>query len=152
MTFLGDVMIFILSILAILLSVLAIFTYQWVTMFPQLGIRTLYHLRRIRFIVAVIAIGLALTALWLNPSPEQWVVLFITLVLTPLSGFNHARRFLVSLDAPNHLLAGEAGLSADASVLGLAVGDIVCAWPLKILIPHYIVNDNVYGKPLMTVW
>jgi hypothetical protein len=141
-----------LSILAILLSVLAIFAYQWVTPFPQLGIKTLYHLRRIRFVVAVIAIGLALMTMWLNPSPEQWVVLFITLILTPLSGFNHARRFLVSLDTPNHLLADEAGLSADAPVLGLAVGDIVCAWPLEILVPHHIVNDNVSGKPLMAVW
>ena len=145
-------MVALLSILAILLSVLAIFAYQWVTPFPQLGIKTLYHLRKIRFIVAAIAIGLALTALWLNPSPEQWVVLFITLILTPLSGFNHARRFLVSLDAPKHLLAEEAELSADAPVLGLAVGDIVCAWPLEILVPHHIVNDSVSGKPLLAVW
>lgn len=145
-------MVALLSILAILLSVLAIFAYQWVTPFPQLGIKTLYHLRRIRFIVAAIAIGLALTALWLNPSPEQWVVLFITLILTPLSGFNHARRFLVSLDAPKHLLTDEAGLSADAPVLGLAVGDIVCAWPLEILVPHHIVNDSVSGKSLLAVW
>lgn len=141
-----------LSTLAILLSVLAIFAYQWVTPLPQLGIGVLYHLRWIRLGVAVVALGLAVTAWALHPSTDQFIVLLVTIALTPLSGANHAERFLPSLDYPKHISASESRLKGQSQVLAVEVNGAGCAWPLEILVPHHIIHDRVGGVPVMAVW
>jgi len=141
-----------LSIPAIFLSILAIFAYQWVTFIPQLGMFTLYHLRWVRLGVAMFALGSALVAYMLNPTNGQLVVIFVTILLTPLSGANHAKRFLVSLDRPQHLTAVQSSLPDDAQVLGIVLGETAVAWPLELLIPHHIANEQLNGAPVMAAW
>lgn len=141
-----------LSVVAILLSVLAIFAYQWVTLLPQLGIQTLCHLRTVRIVVAVMALSMAAIAYYLNPSTGQLWVLLITIVLTPLSGANQASRFLVSLDAPQHVAASKATLGEQAEIIGIEIDDVACAWPLELLVPHHIANDHVGDTAVVACW
>lgn len=141
-----------LSALAVGLSVVAIFAYQWVTLVPRLGISTLYHLRRVRVGVAALALSMAAGAWALDRSPRQRRVFFVTAVLTPLSGANHARRVLPSLDDPRHVPASEAELGDEAEVLGIEINGEACAWPLETLVPHHIIHDEVGGVPVAVAW
>lgn len=141
-----------LSALAIFLSVLAIFCYQLITLFPQLGINYLYHIHRLRILGAATALGMAGAAYALNPTSGQIWVIAITVLLTPLSGANHARRFLVSLNSPPHAPAAEAQLADSDEVLGVVIGDTAVAYPLHLLIPHHMVNDWVSETAVLACW
>lgn len=141
-----------LSALAVGLSGLAIFAYQWVTLVPRLGIGTLYHLRRTRMGVAALALSMAASAWALERSARQRAVFVVTAALTPLSGANHARRFLPSLDEPRHVPASEADLGDEAEVLGIEINGEACAWPLETLVPHHIIHDEVGGVPVAAAW
>ena len=79
-----------LSLSALLLSVAAIFAYQWVTFAPWAGLGLLYRIKRVQLLVAAVAWSCALPAYALHPSSGQGVVLLLTAALTPLSGFNNA--------------------------------------------------------------
>jgi hypothetical protein len=141
-----------LSLIAILFSFLSIFAYGWVTFLPRLGMATLYHLRRIRWTIAVICLAIAAILYWQQPSSAQLAVLLVVVALTPLSGFTHASRILVSLDSPSYRPASQAQLSDAAQVLGYAQDEGAYAWPLELLIPHHIVNDQIAGQPVMAAW
>jgi hypothetical protein len=141
-----------LSVMAVGLSVLAIFAYQWVTAVPRLGIGTLYYLRRIRVSVAALALSMAAAAWALRRSARQRVVFLVTAALTPLSGANHARRVLPSLHDPQHVPASEAALGDEAEVLGIEINGATCAWPLETLVPYHIIHDAVGGVPVAAAW
>ena len=141
-----------LSLLAILLSILAVFGHQWVTLVPRLGIGVLYHLRRIRVGLAALSIGLAGVAFAIEQSPIQGGLFVVVLVLTPLSGFLHAGRLFVPIDDPLHVPADGAGLADDAPVVGVEVDGRAHAWAVDDLIPHHVVNDAVGGQPVLAAW
>ena len=134
-----------LSLSALLLSVAAIFAYQWVTFAPWAGLGLLYRIKRGQLLVAAVAWTCALTAYALHPSSGQGVVLLLTAALTPLSGFNNAARILVALDRPRHAAAAEAGL-------GAVIAGRPVAWSLETLAPHHLVNDQVAGAPVLAAW
>ena len=102
--------------------------------------------------IAVVAISLA-TALYLNsPTSGQLIILIIVLVLTPLSGFHHARRFLVVVDQPEHV-SGAANWDDNSLVIGYKdETQAACAWLLETLIPHHLFNDTVNKKPVLVAW
>lgn len=56
-----------LSLSALLLSVAAIFAYQWVTFAPWAGLGLLYRIKRVQLLVAAVAWTCALTAYALHP-------------------------------------------------------------------------------------
>jgi len=141
-----------LSIVAVFLSIAAVFAFQWVTVFPGLGIGTLYHLKKIRVGVAVFCLSSAGTALVIDPSPGQWAVLIAVLVLTPLSGFFAAKKTLVALDDPRHISVNEADLEPQEPVLGFAYDNQARAWPLSLLVPHHLVNDVLGDIPVLAAW
>lgn len=142
----------ILSISALFLNVLAIFCYQLITVIPQLGIGYLLHIHRIRIVWALTALALAGIAYAAHPTAGQMGVIVVTALLTPLSGANHAKRFLVSLNSPPHALADEADLADSDEVLGAVIGKTAVAYPLKLLIPHHIVNDTVEETAVLACW
>ena len=141
-----------LSLSALLLSVAAIFAYQWVTFAPWAGLGLLYRIKRVQLLVAAVAWTCALTAYALHPSSGQGVVLLLTAALAPLSGFNNAARILVALDRPRHAAAAEAGLADRAAVLGAVIAGRPVAWSLETLAPHHLVNDQVAGAPVLAAW
>jgi len=144
----------VLSALAIIISILAIFVNQWITFMPQLGIGFQYHRRWAQVIIAVVAITTALLLYWNNPSTGQLIVLIVVLLLTPLSGFNHASRLLKVVNQPEHAAASDAGWADDALVLGYtaADGNTAVAWQIETLIPHHLVNDTVNKEPILAAW
>ena len=141
-----------LSVLAIFLSVLAMFCYQLITVFPKLGIGYLYHIRRIRIVWSLTALGMAAAAYAMNPTTGQIWVIILTVLLTPLSGANHAKRFLVSLNKPPHASTVEAGLAGSDEILGVVIGKTAVAYPLKLLIPHHLINDRVEKTAVLACW
>ncbi len=142
-----------LSACAIIISILAIFINQWVSPFPQLGIGFQYHRRRVQIGIAVSAILLAVALTLNNPTTGQWIVLVIVLLLTPLSGFNHASRLLVAVDEPEQVLGVGAGWDDSALVIGYARGEhTAVAWLLDTLIPHHLVNTTVNKEHLLASW
>ncbi len=142
-----------LSAFAIIISILAIFVNQWITFIPQLGIGFQYHRRRAQVVVAMVAITTALLLYWHNPTMGQLIVLIVVLLLTPLSGFNHASKTLVVVNEPEHADADACGWADDALVLGyVGDGDTAVAWLLDTLIPHHLVNDTVRKEPILAAW
>ena len=142
----------VLGLLAVALSVLAVFGHQWVTLAPRLGIGVLYRNRRIRLVLAVVAIGLAWAGFVRSPSGLQGVLFVVVLVLTPLSGFLHAGRLFVPLDGPRHAGTADAGLNDDEPVVGVEVDGRAHAWTVDTLVPHHVVNDEVAGEPVCAAW
>lgn len=142
-----------LSIIAIVISILAIFINQWVSPFPKLGIGFQFYRRRVQIIIAVAAILITL-GLYLNSlTTGQLIVFVIVLFLTPLSGFNHARKVLVAVDQPAQVAASASGWNDDALVLGYKLdGQTACAWSLDTLIPHHLINDIVDNVPVLAAW
>lgn len=146
-------MTFLFSVIALTISILAIFINQWVTLIPQLGIAFQYHRRRVQVGIALLALLLALVALLQQPSPAQVAVLILVMVLTPLSGFLHASKALVAVDRPRHVSAATCEWPDSSLVLGYAVNDdTACAWSLETLIPHHIVNDVLAQVPVLAAW
>ena len=146
------VMWIVLGLLAILLSLVAILSYQWVSIAPQLGIRILYHLRTIRIAVAATAITLAVMAKRRAPAGRGWAVLGTVLALTPLSGALHAAKVIVPLDQPDHVEAAAATIDDDAMVLGVERDGRAHAWLVRTLVPHHLVHDTIDGRPVVAAW
>lgn len=141
-----------LSILAILLSVLAIFFFQIITAFPRLGIGFLYHQRRNRLLMSVIAIALATGAYRWQPTPGRRWLWWLTLFLAPLNGANYAGRFLVAVDDPEHVPAGAVQIDPEAPVIGSVYNGHALAWPLEWLVPHHLANDWLGEEPVLAGW
>ncbi len=140
------------SVLAFIVAVAGLFSYQWITFFPRLGIGYLYHIRRVNLGFGLTAGALALIAYALNPSWGQAIWLGIILILGMLAGFFRANRALVALDHPRHAAAAAAGLGESAPVLGFVGKDQSCAWPLAVLVPHHLVNDQIGGEAILAGW
>ena len=142
----------VLGLLAILLSLAAIVSYQWVSIAPQLGIQTLYHLRKVRIAVAATAITLAVMAKQRARSGRGWFYLGAVVTLTPLSGALHASQVIVPLDHPEHINASEATIEDESMVVGVEIDGRTHAWLVRTLVPHHIVHDTVGGRPIVAAW
>lgn len=141
-----------LGLLAVLLSMAAIVSYQWVSIAPQLGIRTLYHLRKLRIAVAVTALTLAVMAKRRARGDRGWIYLGTVLALTPLSGALHASKTLVPLDHPEHVDAADVTIDDSSMVIGVEIDGQAHAWLVRTLVPHHIVHDTVSGQPVVAAW
>jgi hypothetical protein len=142
----------VLGLLAILLSLAAILSYQWVSFGPHLGIRTLYHLRKIRIALAGTALTLAVMATRRARGTGGWGYLGVVLALTPLSGFLHAPKVIVPLDRPAHVDAATATIDDSTMVLGVEIDGQAHAWQVRTLVAHHIVHDTVGGQPVVAAW
>ena len=140
------------SIIAVLLSVLAIFFFQIITAIPRLGIGYLYHQRRNRLLMSGVAIALATWAYRLQPTPGRRKMLLLTLSLVPLNGANYAGKFLVAVDDPDHVPASAAQIAPAAPVIGSEYKGQPLAWPLDWLVPHHLANDWLAGEPVLAGW
>lgn len=143
---------YLLVLFGVLLNALAIFAYQWVTVVPRLGIWTLYRIRPIRFALAAIASVSAAAGVLLAPGTITWLGFALVILLAPLSGIQHARRFLIPLDDPAHQAADDASLPPRSEILGYEVGGEAIAWPLDLLVPHHIINDQLAGRAVAATW
>jgi hypothetical protein len=141
------------GILAVILSFLAIFINQWITLMPWLGINFQYRRRLVQLTIAVAAISATGIIAYINPIPRNITFLILTVLLTPLSGFNYARKFLVSLTDPEHAAINEIDWSAGQMVLGHTSHEgKSIAWTLEMLRPHHLINDWIAGKPVLAGW
>jgi hypothetical protein len=104
-------------------------------------------------VIAVSALSITGIIAYLDPSPRNVTFLILTILLTPLSGFNYARKFLVSLTDPEHAMIGDIDWPAEQLVLGHAAkNDQAIAWTLEMLRPHHLINDWIGGKPVLAGW
>jgi hypothetical protein len=54
--------------------------------------------------------------------------------------------------ALNEPIRDQSGLADTSPVLAVMVQDQIAAYPLKILIPHHIINDILGGIPVLVSW
>lgn len=59
---------------------------------------------------------------------------------------------IAAVDQPRFVPAAEAGIPADAWVLGVALGGEARAYSLNLLNAHEVVNDRLAGQPVAAVW
>lgn len=138
--------------LSLLSGVTGIFTYQWITFFPRLGIGYLYHIRRVIWVWRLVTVGLVLAGWLLAPTTGGLVVLAFGIVLAGLAGANNPNRVLVAVTDPQPVAADKAELGEDAPVLGLAWQGESRAWALEVLVPRHLVNDILGGEPVLVAW
>lgn len=148
-----DTLQLVLGLLAIIFSFLAIFINQWITLLPWLGINFQYRRRRVQVLIALAALSTTGIMAYSDPNPRNLTFLILTVLLTPLSGFNYAKKFLVALTNPEHAMINEIDWPAEQLVLG-HVGERgeAIAWTLDMLRPHHLINDWLSGEPVTAGW
>ncbi len=57
-----------------------------------------------------------------------------------------------AIDKPRFVRAAQAGLSDDDRVLGISLGGVARAYPVRILNWHEIVNDRIKGRPVAVTY
>jgi len=62
------------------------------------------------------------------------------------------RGTIAAVFEPEFVSAGEAEISDDAWVLGIAIDGEAKAYSLNLLNRHEIVNDQIAGRPVAAVW
>ena len=145
-----------LSLLAVLIAASGLFAHLFPTFFPELGIGALYRVGQIKWVIRIVALGLAVFSLALGPTTGKFMLLGATLWLSLISNsvFN-TTLVLPAIDEPKHSPANEVKpslLSDDAPVLGTIVGAAACAWGIETLVTLPVVNDAVDGKPVVATW
>lgn len=144
---------FMAGLLAVITSFLAIFINQWITFLPWLGIEFQYRRKLIQIVIAVFALTITGWMAFTSPTPRNITFLVLTLILTPLSGFNYAKKFLVSLTDPRHGSIRNVDWSEDQLILGhVSNHGRAIAWTLDMLRPHHLINDWIEGKPVLAGW
>ncbi len=138
--------------LSLFAGVTGIFTHQWITFFPWVGIGYLYHMRRVKWVWRLVTVGLALAGGLLAPTTDGLWVLGLSIGLAALAGANDPRRVLMAVTDPLPISAAEAELGENAPVLALTWQGESRAWALELLVPHHLVNDSVGGEPVLAAW
>lgn len=137
------------SLLAVALGAVAAFGMPIVAFRPQVGVNTIYRWRLIRSALAAAGVVLSLATCLRAPSRGRWATVPLTGLLAGLAWLFDPARVFAALDRPPHVPAVQAELGDDALVLGLAADQAACAWPLELVVPHHLVNDEVDGRPVL---
>ena len=141
-----------LSVCSLVLGVLGLQIYYWVTFVPAIGMNFVYRIGLWKTVVRVLVLGCALAAYAIHPTMGQLVVLGFALLLSIMTGFFFPPRAIPHVDRPRHLSAAQAPLADGAMVMGTTIGDRAAAWALETLIPHHLVNDELDGQPILASW
>ena len=141
-----------LAFLSIFSGVTGIFTYQWITFFPWVGIGYLYHIRWVKWVWRLLTVGLALAGWLLTPGADATGTLALAVILAALAGASNPNRVLTAVTNPQPVAADKAELGENAPVLGLAWQGESRAWSLEVLVPHHLVNDSVGGEAVLAAW
>ena len=103
--------------------------------------------------IAVTALSTTGIMAYTDPSSRNLAFFILVILLTPLSGFNHAKKFLVALNDPRHAAIGTLDWPAEQLVLGHTTEDRgAIAWTLEMLRPHHLINDWLGGEPVLAGW
>lgn len=118
---------------------------------PRLGLTPLKlgHDRRVRLAQALAVWGFALSGLWLYPSAWGWLAAGLALWFSFAAVHFFPERIFVALHRPARAAAG---LAESAPVLAAEIAGEVVAYPLEVLVPHHLVNDEIGGKPVLVAW
>ena len=120
---------------------------------PWLGIEFQYHRNIVQIIIAISALTITGWIALTTPTTRNITFLILTIILTPLSGFNYAKKFLVSLTDPNHDTISNLDWPEDQLILGhVSESGVAIAWSLDMLRPHHLINDWIEGKPVLAGW
>jgi hypothetical protein len=141
-----------LSILAIFVGWLSAFMPAVISLTPWLGPQPSYHLKTIRAVVAVIALGLAAWAIFNAPGLWTGIAGLVTLLFTFLSLRLLHHTIFTTLDYPPRVAGQAAKLGDQAMVLGFESGGEANAWPLEAIIPHHLVNDRIANNPILVAY
>jgi len=87
-----------------------------------------------------------------RPAPGTLAALLATGLLAGAARLLHPRHLFVTLDYPPHMSAERAHLARQAPVLGYADEAGACAWPLELIVPHHLVNDQVGEKHVLAAY
>ena len=115
---------------------------------PEIDPAFYYWLRPARRGLAGAAIGFAALDALARPSRGRWAVVAAT-AMTGAAAFLYPERFFVPLDRPVHIPAAAAHYGDAAPVLGFDASGAAVAWPVEMLVPHHLINDEVGGRPVL---
>lgn len=119
---------------------------------PRLGPRLYERLPLRQRLLAVLGLGLTLTAAWFEPASATVWLLWAGALVLAVHAELYPRRILVALTDPPHVSVDRADLGADAVVLGLAEDHATCAWTFEMLVPRHLVNDHVGNRPVLIAY
>ena len=141
------------GLLAVILSFLAIFINQWITLMPWLSINFQYRRKIVQILIAAAALTITISLAYFSRTPRNITFLILTILLTPLSGFNYAKKFLVPLTDPKHETISKIDWPEDQLVLGhVSESGQAIAWTLDLLRPHHLINDWIEDKSILAGW
>ncbi len=101
-------------------------------------------------VAAIIAVAIAMNSA--SQSPVYQPGGRATVPLDQIVSGGPPRDGIPSIDSPKFVSANDATLQDSDLVLGLDINGDIRAYPLKILVWHEIVNDNVGGEPVAVTY
>lgn len=145
-------MMVVLSVAAVLLSMLGALFPSLVAFAPFVGTWLIYRLRAVRRTLVIAALLLAVWLYVLRPTPGQAVVCGVVAFFAVFSIILKPARLLVPMDHPEMVPAAEASLGDDAIIVGTEINGEARAWSMESLVPHHIVNDRLGGWPILVAY
>jgi len=138
-----------LAFVAVLIAWIGALFPPFLALNPRLGLFAYYHMRLIRRVLNLSGLALAVTAAILSPTWVIIVALALVVIFFGISLRLEPTAVLTGLDTPGHVAASDAPLGDEALVFGYQGQTMPCAWPLEVLIPRHIINDELEDKPLL---
>jgi hypothetical protein len=118
---------------------------------PDVAPALLYRLHLIRRGFGAGALAIAVWNAFRYPTRGQIGAIPLT-ALVSSGAWLYPTRVFVTLDFPARIEATAADLGSAETVLGFADGELAVAWPLSILKPHHLINDQVSDRPLLVTY
>ena len=141
-----------LPVLAIILGLFSLFLPYITTIFPRLGLWSVYRLRELLWANLLVVFALAFGAYGLDPSTIKILVLILSVALAGLGVLFAPKRIFVALDDPPRESASQAQLGDDSRVIGFELDEAYIAWPFDMIYPHHLINDRHGDQALLVAY
>ena len=121
------------------------------TFFPRIGLWPFVIGPKRAVRGAQMALAWLLTALAWRVAPVGWGWVPIALAswVSVLAMKLYARNIFVALHRPPRQTLG---LAEATPVLAVEIAQQVVAYPIELVVPHHVINDEIHGQPILLAW
>lgn len=145
-------MAWLLSVLGIMVGLAGTFLYMWVALIPRIGLRPLQGGWRWKGALALLSMTLAGVGYRLRPARGSLIAWILTGVLGIMTNLIYPPHIFKTLRFPKHVNADAADLGDNAPVLGFETGGVACAWPMEVVVPRHLIQDQVGDTPVLVAY
>jgi Protein of unknown function (DUF3179) len=141
------------GIMGMLLAWVGTFLPPLQALFPGVSLYFYYKQLLVRRLFYLGGIVLAVLSILLRPGVFSYIALLVVLVFVAMTEFLLVpNKVIPPLDHPVAKTIKRGEVSGEALVIGITVDGLSRAYPLSVLTPHHIVNDNLGEVPVAATY